>query len=46
MPSSIYTAVPIAAIKAPRTHMRSATPTLPEVRRMTLGVAKILVDIH
>lgn len=44
-PSSIYTAVPAAATTAPSTHKISATPTLPEERRMTLGVANMLSKI-
>jgi hypothetical protein len=42
VPSSTYTAVPAAAMRAPTSHIKSATPTLPEERRMTLGVATIL----
>lgn len=39
----MYTAVPAAATDAPRIHMTKATPTLPEERKMTLGVAKMPV---
>lgn len=41
-PSSIYTAVPAAAIAAPDNHMMNVTPTLPEARKMMLGVAYML----
>ena len=43
VPSSMYTAVPHAATTAPRSHMIKDIPTLPDERRMTLGVAKMLV---
>ena len=43
VPSSIYTAVPQAAMKAPTSHMIKDTPTLPDNRRMLLGVAYILL---
>ena len=42
VPSSIYTVVPQAAIRAPTSHMIKDTPTLPDDRRMLLGVAYIL----
>ena len=42
VPSSIYTAVPAAAIVAPNSHITNVTPTLPEARKMMLGVAYIL----
>ena len=42
VPSSIYTAVPHAATMAPRSHITSDKPTLPDDRKITLGVAKIL----
>lgn len=42
VPSSMYTAVPHAATTAPNSHMTSDNPTLPDDRRMTLGVAKML----
>lgn len=38
----MYTAVPQAAIAAPSNHITKESPTLPDARRMTLGVAKIL----
>ena len=41
-PNSTYTAVPQAAINAATSHMINATPTLPDDRRMLLGVAYIL----
>ena len=39
----MYTAVPQVAMRAPTSHMINATPTLPDDRRMLLGVAYILV---
>lgn len=42
VPSSMYTAVPHAAIVAPNNHITKESPTLPDARRMTLGVANIL----
>ena len=44
VPSSIYTVVPQAAMRAPTSHMIKDTPTLPEDRRMLLGVAYILIQ--
>lgn len=38
----MYTAVPHAATTAPNSHMSSDSPTLPDDRNITLGVAKIL----
>ena len=39
VPNSIYTAVPQVAMNAPTSHVIKATPTLPDERRMLLGVA-------
>lgn len=39
VPSSMNTAVPAAAISAPRIHKRSDIPTLPHDLRIRLGVA-------
>ena len=41
----MYTAVPHNATVAPSSHMIRDNPTLPDERRMTLGVAKILSRI-
>lgn len=38
----MYTAVPHAATTAPSSHMSNDSPTLPDDRSITLGVAKIL----
>ena len=38
----MYTAVPHNATVAPSSHMMSDNPTLPDERRITLGVANIL----
>ena len=46
VPNSIYTAVPQAVMNAPTIHMINATPTLPDDRRMLLGVANILRRIQ
>ncbi|OJT02833.1 hypothetical protein TRAPUB_6689 [Trametes pubescens] len=46
VPSSIYTAVPHRATVAPSSHMTSDRPTLPDERKITLGVANILHKSH
>jgi hypothetical protein len=40
----MYTAVPQAATRAPTSHMIKDTPTLPDKRRILLGVAYILLQ--
>ena len=38
----MYTAVPVAATRAPRIHITKVIPTLPDELRMILGAAKTL----